>query len=86
MGGAEQPQLEFGAVELEIEDRQGGQRLPPQHPGQVGGAGIGIGRLEGGEHGWAPQTHMDTWTAGRPRMTARGRWGAPDLVQLGSEG
>ncbi|CAM5294745.1 hypothetical protein SMICM304S_05267 [Streptomyces microflavus] len=43
-----------------------GSGSPAQGPGQVGGAGIGIGRLEGGEHGSAPQTHMDTWTADVP--------------------
>lgn len=62
MGGAEQAHLDLyavGGVETPVKDGERGQRVLAQTPGQISGAGVGIGGLEGGEHGSAPQARNE---------------------------
>ncbi|GHJ30182.1 hypothetical protein TPA0910_46150 [Streptomyces hygroscopicus subsp. sporocinereus] len=56
-------------MELKIEYGEGGKRFAPQAPGEIGGAGIGVGSLEGREHGSAPQARSGKMGRLAPRWT-----------------
>ena len=101
VGGAEQSQLQLRAGEFEVEHGQGGQRLPTQGPGEVGGAGVGVGGLEGREHGSAPQRrkgkrsgpahpgrHRESWPGqpGRGRTTSQSVRSAASGLPGGTSG
>ncbi|GAT83286.1 hypothetical protein STXM2123_3987 [Streptomyces sp. F-3] len=54
MGRTEKSQLDFCSGQFEIQGGQCGQRLAPQGPGEIGRARVGVGGVEGREHGSAP--------------------------------
>ncbi|GAA3055522.1 hypothetical protein GCM10020000_42280 [Streptomyces olivoverticillatus] len=70
VGGAEQAQLHLRPVQLQIEHRERRKGLLAQTPGEIGGAGVGVGGLERGEHGSAPRASSGGW-ASPPRGGTR---------------
>ncbi len=59
VGRAEESQLQFGARQFEVQRGQCGKRLTPQGPGEIGRARVGVGGVQGREHGSAPQAHKE---------------------------